>query len=235
MPRGARGRGRRGGGRVAANRRTLRDTAIRPKWLWCMCCLRTAAKNFKPEAMELQEPFEIDCVLDAEGSILCQQCFGRRGGCEATAAGVLGNATELVELLDWYTEAIFNDDDEEGEFVVFNEEVRRTANEKVLQLCKAFIQMVATHRRYHGLKVAQKSRHTANYEAFLARRRKLPGVNIEKLVLMPGDPGYILWASAKQSFKTGVSEAIALQFDDEDLDAVRDDVFGDWPVALGEL
>ncbi|GKZ66656.1 hypothetical protein AnigIFM50267_000524 [Aspergillus niger] len=53
--------------------------------------------------------------------------------------------------------------------------------------------MLPLHERGARLTYAQKSRHTAHYETFLARHRKLPGVNVEKLSLMPGDPGYVLW------------------------------------------
>lgn len=48
-----------------------------------MWCLRIAIKNFEPEGMKQQKALKINCVLDAEGSILCQQIIGRRDGCEA--------------------------------------------------------------------------------------------------------------------------------------------------------
>ncbi|RAH53806.1 hypothetical protein BO85DRAFT_452963 [Aspergillus piperis CBS 112811] len=187
--------------------------------------------------MEVQEVFEINCVLDGEESILCRQCCGRRGGCEATPAGALGNAAELVELLDWYRACFFHnaEDEEENAFVNFNEDAIRAANNCVVHLGRAFVQMVATHNRYHGLSVAQKSRRTANYEAFLARRRKIVGVDIEKLCLMPGDPGFVLWTSAKQSFHDGISAAVGLQFDGDRLDEILEWMFEEFPVALGEL
>ncbi|PWY66904.1 hypothetical protein BO83DRAFT_391379 [Aspergillus eucalypticola CBS 122712] len=131
-----------------------------------------------------------------------------------------GHAAELVELLDWYRGYFFHkaaDEDNEAS-VDFNGEVLRAVNKCVVHLGKAFAQTVATHRRYHGLSTAQKSRHMTNYEAFLAYRRKSVGVDVEKLCLMPGDPGFVLWASAKQSFQTGVSAAVGLQFEGEQLD-----------------
>ncbi|CAK41681.1 Fungal specific transcription factor domain family protein [Aspergillus niger] len=76
--------------------------------------------------------------------------------------------------------------------------------------------LLPLHERGARLTVAQKSRHTAHYETFLARHRKLPGVNVEKLSLMPGDPGYVLWA-CERSLRDGVSEAVALQFEGDEL------------------
>ncbi|GKZ76220.1 hypothetical protein AnigIFM56816_005196 [Aspergillus niger] len=81
--------------------------------------------------------------------------------------------------------------------------------------------MLPVHERGARLTVAQKSRHTAHYETFLARHRKLPGVNVEKLSLMPGDPGYVLWA-CERSLRDGVSEAVALQFEGDELARLLD-------------
>lgn len=78
MPRAAgRGRGGRGANRgasvsVVVNHRPLRDTVIKPRYLWCMCCLRTAVGEFNPAIMEKQAPFVIDCILNAAGSVLCR-------------------------------------------------------------------------------------------------------------------------------------------------------------------
>ncbi|RDH26262.1 hypothetical protein BDQ94DRAFT_176508 [Aspergillus welwitschiae] len=226
MPRATgRGRGGRGANRGAAasavvNHRPLRDTAIKPKYLWCMCCLRTAVGEFNPVNLEKQAPFVIDCVLNAAGSVLCRQCFDRRSGCESYAE------TFFVDL---------EEGQENEDIVIFNEDVRRAINEAFKQLSSAFVQTVAVHRRYHGLTTNQKSRRVVDYEAFLARRRELPGVNYEKLYLMPGDTGYVLWTSAKRSFRTAVTEALNWQFEGDDLDNVLDDVLNGWPVIIGEL
>ncbi|PYH36520.1 uncharacterized protein BO87DRAFT_424158 [Aspergillus neoniger CBS 115656] len=79
-----RGAGQRRRRRVNAGGRSraVRETVIKPRWLWCMSCLRTAVRNFKPQGMEEQVAFDIECILDGEESILCRQCCGRRGGCE---------------------------------------------------------------------------------------------------------------------------------------------------------
>ncbi|GCB19814.1 hypothetical protein AAWM_02699 [Aspergillus awamori] len=98
-------------------------------------------------------------------------------------AGTLGNAHEYTDLLEWYAETFFVDleeGQEDEDIMIFNEDVCRAINE----------------------------RRVVDYEAFLARCRELPGVNYEKLYLMPGDTGYVLWTSAKRLFRTAVTEAL---------------------------
>jgi hypothetical protein len=70
---------------------------------------------------------------------------------------------------------------------------------------------------------------------FLARRRELPGVNYEKLYLMPGDAGYVLWTGVKRSFRTAIIEVLNWQFEGDNLDDVLDNVLEGWPVIIGEL
>ncbi|RDH27441.1 hypothetical protein BDQ94DRAFT_163585 [Aspergillus welwitschiae] len=179
-----------------------------------------------------------DCVLNAAGSVLCRQCFDRRSGCESSPAGTLGNAHEYTDLLDWYVETFFvelEEGEEDEDIVIFNKDVRRAINEAFKHLSSAFVQTVAVHRRYHGLTTNQKSRRVIDYEAFLARRRELPGVNYEKLYLMPGDAGYVLWTGAKRSFRTAITEALNWQFEGDNLDDVLDNVLEGWPVIIGEL
>ncbi|GLA05627.1 hypothetical protein AnigIFM60653_006126 [Aspergillus niger] len=156
----------------------------------------------------------------------------------ASPAGTLGNAHEYTDLLDWYVETFFvelEEGEEDEDIVIFNKDVRRAINEAFKHLSSAFVQTVAVHRRYHGLTTNQKSRRVIDYEAFLARRRELPGVNYEKLYLMPGDAGYVLWTGAKRSFRTAITEALNWQFEGDNLDDVLDNVLEGWPVIIGEL
>lgn len=60
--------------------RPLRAAPIVPTTYWCLKCFRTSLKAYKPRTHDW--PFEIDCKLDAAGSILCQQCSTRRANCE---------------------------------------------------------------------------------------------------------------------------------------------------------
>ncbi|RDH36830.1 hypothetical protein BDQ94DRAFT_183834 [Aspergillus welwitschiae] len=156
--------------------------------------------------MEKQAPFVIDCILNAAGS---------------SPAGILGNAYEYTDLLKWYAEIFFD--------------VRRVINEAFKHLSSVFVQIVAVHRRYHGLMTNQKLRRVIDHEVFLARRRELPGVNYEKLYLMPGDAGYVLWTGVKRSFRTAIIEVLNWQFEGDNLDDVLDNVLEGWPVIIGEL
>ncbi|GLA52065.1 hypothetical protein AnigIFM63604_008694 [Aspergillus niger] len=188
--------------------------------------------------MEKQASFMIDCVLNAAGSVLCRQCFDRCSGFELSPAGTLGNAHEYTDLLEWYAETFFVDleeGEEDEDIVIFNEDVRRVINEVFKYLFSVFVQTVAVHRCYYGLTTNQKSCCVIDYEAFLARRCELPGVNYEKLYLIPGHAGYILWTGVKRSFRTAITEALNWQFEGDNLDDVLDNVLEGWPVITGEL
>ncbi|EHA26833.1 hypothetical protein ASPNIDRAFT_137079, partial [Aspergillus niger ATCC 1015] len=94
--------------------------------------------------MEKQAPFVIDCILNAAGS---------------SPAGILGNAYEYTDLLKWYAEIFFVDleeGEEDEDIVIFNKDVRRVINEAFKHLSSVFVQIVAVHRRYHGLMTNQK-------------------------------------------------------------------------------
>ncbi|GCB26327.1 hypothetical protein AAWM_09212 [Aspergillus awamori] len=162
----------------------------------------------------------------------------RRSSCESSPAGILGNAYEYTDLLKWYAEIFFVDleeGEEDEDIVIFNKDVRRVINEAFKHLSSVFVQIVAVHRRYHGLMTNQKLRRVIDHEVFLARRRELPGVNYEKLYLMPGDAGYVLWTGVKRSFRTAIIEVLNWQFEGDNLDDVLDNVLEGWPVIIGEL
>ena len=62
--------------------RATRATLAKPveaRFFWCMHCLRTQVKGFKPEA---DVALEVVCVMDAKASIMCKQCAGRSQPCE---------------------------------------------------------------------------------------------------------------------------------------------------------
>ncbi|KAI3031447.1 hypothetical protein CBS147347_2201 [Aspergillus niger] len=157
---------------------------------------------------------------------------------DVSPAGILGNAYEYTDLLKWYAEIFFVDleeGEEDEDIVIFNKDVRRVINEAFKHLSSVFVQIVAVHRRYHGLMTNQKLRRVIDHEVFLAPRRELPGVNYEKLYLMPGDAGYVLWTGVKRSFRTAIIEVLNWQFEGDNLDDVLDNVLEGWPVIIGEL
>ncbi|GKZ78009.1 hypothetical protein AnigIFM56816_001132 [Aspergillus niger] len=145
---------------------------------------------------------------------------------DISPAGTLGNACEYTDLLKWYAETFFVDleEEEDKNIMIFNKDVRRAINEAFKHLSSVFVQTVAVHHCYYGLTTNQKSRRVLDYEAFLARRRELPRVNYEKLYLMPGDAGYILWTGAKRSFRTAITEALNWRFEGNNLEDVLDNV-----------
>lgn len=85
---------------------------IKPKHFWRMHCLRTSLKQFDSSA---DEPFEIDCILDAKASVACRQCSSRNSTCNPVrfantswgsqtnlsqaATAMLGDAHDLAAVL----------------------------------------------------------------------------------------------------------------------------------------
>lgn len=66
--------------------RSTRATLAKPveaRFFWCMHCLRTQVKAFKPEA---DMALEVVCVMDAKASIMCKQCAGRSQPCELVSS-----------------------------------------------------------------------------------------------------------------------------------------------------
>jgi len=65
-------------------------------YFWCMACIRSTAASFDP-AKGL--PFEVQCVLDAVKSVLCQQCSERRDKCFLVCFAALFLALPCTDMV----------------------------------------------------------------------------------------------------------------------------------------
>ncbi|PWY62390.1 hypothetical protein BO70DRAFT_374351 [Aspergillus heteromorphus CBS 117.55] len=124
-----------------------------------MHCLRHVNNNFDPKE---GAPYDISCLLDAKASVLCRFCSAGKKTCDPVgfahsvlcmydlltslepATGLLGNARDLVEIIEWATLIL----EEEH----WNGDVKQTVREEVHVLAKAFDSVEGAHAREFSLK-----------------------------------------------------------------------------------
>ncbi|RAH61867.1 hypothetical protein BO85DRAFT_434512 [Aspergillus piperis CBS 112811] len=85
----------------------------------------------------------------ARASVLCRQCSEERKTCITTSAGMLGNAHDFANILEW--QVVLMDSDQ------WNADVKRTVLEETLNLAIAFDCAESAHARQFGLKGTRKA------------------------------------------------------------------------------
>lgn len=144
-----------------ATRATLANP-VEALFFWCMHCMRTQVKAYKPET---DVPLQIVCIMDAKASIMCKQCAGRSQPCELVssipvrrafadvswpATGILGDAVDLGTLLKWAKRFWEDnlDDDWSDQFEDWPASVRLEVSAASVDLVKAFNGMDQAHRKF---------------------------------------------------------------------------------------
>ncbi|RAH51076.1 uncharacterized protein BO95DRAFT_437881 [Aspergillus brunneoviolaceus CBS 621.78] len=171
-------------------RRRLADTPIVPKIFFCLHCLRTSIKNFD---VTNAENFAPGCVFDAVASVACKQYSSRNQICHQTSVGMLGNALEFSQILNWSQE-FFVDHTAPDQNLDWDLTLRVQVGHLTLALATGFEAAELAHRREHGLTGTSKSKVTPNlvpYRSFVAGRRSIAD-DPTMLRLMPGDDGFLL-------------------------------------------
>ncbi|RJE17461.1 hypothetical protein PHISCL_10203 [Aspergillus sclerotialis] len=229
---------------MAPRTRSKHDVVVKPKFLFCCKCFRTSLK--RAENSGLGGPLRIDCVMDAESSILCKQCSGRKAICETFPASMLGDCYDFAAILESCKDFWKATDETGNEY--WADEIKSAVFRSQIKLAKGLMAVLEAHRRTHGFTETKKEQSKnvrlvilyltyryrfANdvqdipnkYEKFLAIRRSLciavpyPGEDgtaqqwndyhsVGFLRLLPGDVGYIAWASARIAFFESVCNAI---------------------------
>ncbi|RAH39557.1 uncharacterized protein BO95DRAFT_519393 [Aspergillus brunneoviolaceus CBS 621.78] len=193
-------------------RRPLAEAPFRPAVMFCLKCLRTSVKNYVAGS---GVQFEPNCCFDAVSSVKCRQCAARKSNCIPTATGMLGNASDLAEILRWA--AYFWDTEQEG---IWDPAFRVPVGNFTAALAAKFADAEKAHRVEHHVSAATKKamvKHAAAYRGFVVERRTLAArtnEDFEYLRLLPGDAGYLLWQLAISTFLDDIIQEVTRLYAD---------------------
>ncbi|KAL4969417.1 uncharacterized protein BDV14DRAFT_104595 [Aspergillus stella-maris] len=126
----------------------VRGTAISLRILWCMRCFRESVTAFDPN---LQKPLVINCCMDATGAHRCRDCFRADAQCHQASTGMLGDAEDLMKVLDqvtWLAEF------PESQNTAWKSSVIVAYWRAVQQLFSAFSSAELAHQQFHWLDLA---------------------------------------------------------------------------------